>query len=106
MKIGNKERTRVGPNRSTKDVIDTETGIYTSPKFDLYFRFHLPLSIKTALLNFSFYTEYGADTLTNAMTGAENNCLNRNAHLLNRISTSGLLSSEQTSRRIEYIILE
>ena len=31
----------------------TETGICTSLKYDFYFRFHLPLNTKSALLNFN-----------------------------------------------------
>jgi len=34
-------------------VIETETGICTSLKSDLYFQSHLPLSTKTALPNFN-----------------------------------------------------
>ena len=84
-------------------IIETETGICTSIKSDLYFRSRLPRSTKSALLNFnSVYREFGADSLKNVVTRAQKS-KNPNLHTSKIGYLLLVYGFRNTRRRIDHI---
>ena len=77
-----KSVTNFGSNRSTYDdnvLIETETDIGTSLKYDIYFRFHSPQSTQSTLLNFYFMRNYVPIRWKTWWPDREK-CQNRNSH--------------------------
>jgi len=76
-------------------LIETETGICTSLKSDLYLRSHLPLSTKSALLNFN---SVGNSVQTRAHNGE-----NPNPHTCKIGYLLPVYGFRNTRRRIDHI---
>ena len=67
-------------NRSRPDEIDTETEIWTSLKFEFYFRFRWPPSTKSMLIS---YISFGVFVTIRVKIGPpqSQNCQNRTLHI-------------------------